>query len=359
MSPSSNGRRRSSGSGGGGEGVNYSYKYIEHQVSKFDTLAGVAIKYGVEVADIKRMNGLATDLQMFALKTLQIPLPGRHPPSPSLSNGSASHGGNSTEKTSSRLGQSNILGSFQLPRSKTPQQKVSPAMSTLQKFYGLQSPNLKDTAEGTEMSVYKTGSSDYFDDELLLKASPISGPPLNHHQNSRNSVDGFVPENGQVVEHWNLAEPGDGEGEKSDEKPVRRRPKPEVDSGAGTPERLLKGENSGGSSGFSASTGKGLAMRPKSASRTTLFSDSESGWLNSIPVGLGDSIITDGLSTVRKSSSTSSLKDQETNNSTSAWPTSKWSLKPDLQALSTAAIGPIFDGLPKPISGRRNKAALD
>ena len=267
--------------------------------------------------------------------------------------------GNSTEKTSSHLGQSNILGSFQLPRSKTPQQ-VSPAMSTLQKFYGLQSPNLKDTAEGTEMSVYKTGSSDYFDDELLLKTSPISGPPSNHHQNSRNSVNGFLPENGQVVEHWNLAEPGDGEGEKSDEKPVRRRPKPEVDSGAGTPERLLKGENSGGSSGFSASTGKGLAMRPKSASRTTLFSDSESGWLNSIPVGLGDSIIADGLSAVRKSSSTSSLKDQETNNSTSAWPTSKWSLKPDLQSLSTAAITrPIFDGLPKPISGRRNKAALD
>ena len=49
MSPSANGRRRSSGSGGGREGVNYSYKYIEHQVSKFDTLAGIAIKYGVEV----------------------------------------------------------------------------------------------------------------------------------------------------------------------------------------------------------------------------------------------------------------------------------------------------------------------
>jgi len=28
------------------------------------------------------MNGLASDLQMFALKTLRIPLPGRHPPSP-------------------------------------------------------------------------------------------------------------------------------------------------------------------------------------------------------------------------------------------------------------------------------------
>ncbi|KAB1203745.1 LysM and putative peptidoglycan-binding domain-containing protein 2 [Morella rubra] len=66
--------------------------YIEHPVSKLDTLAGIAIKYGVEVADIKKMNGLVTDLQMFALKSLQIPLPGRHPPSPCLSNGSISPG---------------------------------------------------------------------------------------------------------------------------------------------------------------------------------------------------------------------------------------------------------------------------
>jgi len=36
----------------------------------------------IQVADVKRMNGLASDLQMFALKTLRIPLPGRHPPSP-------------------------------------------------------------------------------------------------------------------------------------------------------------------------------------------------------------------------------------------------------------------------------------
>ncbi|KAJ6419628.1 hypothetical protein OIU84_029695 [Salix udensis] len=68
-----------SSNGGGG--------FIEHPVSKLDTLAGVAIKYGVEVADIKKMNGLVTDLQMFALKSLQIPLPGRHPPSSILSNG--------------------------------------------------------------------------------------------------------------------------------------------------------------------------------------------------------------------------------------------------------------------------------
>ncbi|RZC92360.1 hypothetical protein C5167_003966, partial [Papaver somniferum] len=44
------------------------------------------------VADVNRMNGLVTDLQMFALKTLQIPLPVRRPPSASLSNGHPSPG---------------------------------------------------------------------------------------------------------------------------------------------------------------------------------------------------------------------------------------------------------------------------
>ena len=39
------------------------------------------------MADIKRLNGLVTDLQMFALKTLKIPLPGKHPVSPTWCNG--------------------------------------------------------------------------------------------------------------------------------------------------------------------------------------------------------------------------------------------------------------------------------
>lgn len=43
MSPSNG--LQNGGGGGGGNGLSY----IEHQVSKFDTLAGVAIKYGVEV----------------------------------------------------------------------------------------------------------------------------------------------------------------------------------------------------------------------------------------------------------------------------------------------------------------------
>ncbi|KAI3746536.1 hypothetical protein L6452_08970 [Arctium lappa] len=62
--------------GGGSSVGDGGLGYIGHTVTKFDTLAGVAIKYDVEVADIKRMNGLTTDLHMFARKTLQIPLPG-------------------------------------------------------------------------------------------------------------------------------------------------------------------------------------------------------------------------------------------------------------------------------------------
>ncbi|KAK9266234.1 hypothetical protein L1049_000021 [Liquidambar formosana] len=158
---------------GSGAGVNY----IEHHVSKMDTLAGVAIKYGVEVADIKRMNGLATDLQMFALKSLHIPLPGRHPPSPSLSHGSASPGENGNEKTPPHQGHSNVLESLQSQRLKSSQQKVSLAMSTLQNYYGLKSPSQKGSADGTEMAVFKTGKSDYCDDGLLPNTSTISDPP--------------------------------------------------------------------------------------------------------------------------------------------------------------------------------------
>lgn len=39
-----------------------------------------------QVSDVKKLNGLVSDVQMFALKTLYIPLPGRHPPSPLVTN---------------------------------------------------------------------------------------------------------------------------------------------------------------------------------------------------------------------------------------------------------------------------------
>ncbi|PQP98333.1 uncharacterized protein Pyn_18069 [Prunus yedoensis var. nudiflora] len=81
-----------------------------------------------------------------------------------------------------------------------------------------------------------------------------------------------------------------------------------------------------------------LGLRPKAANRTALGTDVEAGGMNPIPVGLGDSFITDGLSGVRKSSSTSNLQDHDSSSSAFIWSTSKWSLKPDLQAFSTAAI---------------------
>ncbi|KAG8382598.1 hypothetical protein BUALT_Bualt05G0094200 [Buddleja alternifolia] len=327
-----------------GVGVIGGTNYILHTVSKFDTLAGVAIKYGVEVADIKRLNGLVTDLQMFALKTLQIPLPGRHPPSPSLSNGHDTpqryfcfhshlwggvegqrrglliHGSlrlsdlmrllirpSSSRKTPITRRHSDLFDSFQSLESSS-ERKISPAMSTLQGFYGLKSAD--QTAH-------------YLEDGPFTKSSSIPNPRLRQYRKSKSISNSLVSQEVEISD--------------SDS------------SSNHTPEKLLKEENSSGSA-ISAITGKGLALRPKSASRNV------SGGIES---DLADSFVMDGVNGVRKSSSTSSLQDSDNGMLLSIWPTSKWSLKPDFQALSTAAITrPIFDGLPKPMS-RRNKAALD
>lgn len=306
-------------------GGNGGHSFIEHQVSKMDTLAGVAIKYGVEVADIKKMNGLVTDLQMFALKSLQIPLPGRHPPSPCLSNGSDTPG---------RSNNHGLLDSFQSLGS---QRKVSPAMSSLQGYYGLKPPiDEKTLAEGFEMAVYRKAEDGGFSRQSL---SPTN-PPLSLHRKSRSVANGL---NGD---------------ESESDKLVRRMQKYEADfSCTRTPEMMLKEDNSNSGGGFSAITGKGLALRPKAAGRTS--SDAAAaeagGGFNPIPMRMAD----ESFGGVRKSSSTSSLQDQD-NNGLSIWSASKWNLKADPHARSAGAITrPIFDALPKPITGRRNKAALD
>ncbi|KAK4400216.1 hypothetical protein Sango_1127700 [Sesamum angolense] len=274
-------------------GVNGGVNCIIHTVSKFDTLAGVAIKYGVEVADIKRLNGLVTDLQMFALKTLQIPLPGRHPPSPTC-------------------------------------------------------PVVKILLPAKQLS------ADPIQPEDFAKSSPVSNPPLSQHRKSKSVA--LLLENDDLMDQVSLQEAESSDSDKWIEKLVRRRQKSEADFTARTPEKLLKEDNTN-SSAISAITGKNLALRPKSANRTV--SGGVDGALNPIPIGLGDSFITDMVGGVRKSSSTSCLQDPDNGTLSSLWPTSRWSLKPDFQALSTSAITrPIFDGLPKPMT-RRNKAALD
>ena len=249
----------------------------------------------------------------------------------------------SIERKPLRIGQSAMKEPLQSLGLKPPQPNISPAMSILQKFYGLKSSNSRDTL-----------NSDHSSGEWLPKASPILDLPSasNDYPRSTNLVYDLLTGDDEYVP---LAEIGDTGVEKSDEKSVRRRQKAEVDNGTSTPEKIMKEGNGNGSNGLS-SNGKTLAMRPKSASRAALFPESESGWLDSIPVGLGESIFTDGFSGVRKSSSASSLREQEKNNSAAAWPPAIWGLKPDLQA---AISKPIFDGLPIPISGRRSKAALD
>ncbi|KAJ8548881.1 hypothetical protein K7X08_029862 [Anisodus acutangulus] len=325
----------------GGGDYNMTSSYIQHPVSKFDTLAGVAIRYGVEVADIKRINGLVSDLQMFALKTLHIPLPGRHPPSPVLSNGQDTQGPSSSDQTSSSHRHSDIFDSFQsLKLKSSPQPKVSPAMNSLQGYYGLEPPDQKAASEGFEMAVYRKGGSHYLEDGPFYKSSPHSNPPLSLQRKSKSVANGFMSENGDPTQ--DTRENG------SDRwfvKLVRRRQKSETDF-TRTPEMLLKEDNSN-SGWFSAVTGKGLALRPKSANRTLSGADAEASSVSPIPIGLGDSLLNDSASVVRKSSSTSNLQDSD-----SSTLSSLWNLKPDFQAISTSAI-------PKPITGRRNKAALD
>ncbi|XP_010906748.1 uncharacterized protein [Elaeis guineensis] len=310
-------------------------KYIEHRVSKMDTLAGVAIKYGVEVADIRRLNGLVTDLQMFARKSLQIPLPGRHPPSPILSNGSANNG----EQTPLHQPHIDVLDSFHSLKLKPPRCKISPAMSSLQGYYGLTPPKRGPTPEGTEMAVFKARRSLCLEDEPLPGESLISDPLHSWNQKSRSVANGFSSDNGEIVEDKIVVEAADNsEAERS----IRRRQKADAQPSHRTPELLL--ENSSG--GYSGRTAKGLALRPpKSGSRT----DMDMGRPNGVP--FGESLVADGFSTVRKSSSTSNLQDPD--NSSSIRPTNKWTLKHD------AFARPLFDGLPKPTSVRRNKAALD
>ncbi|XP_057484798.1 uncharacterized protein LOC130771229 [Actinidia eriantha] len=317
-------------------GVDCGSSYIEHRVSKMDTLAGVAIKYGVEVADIKRINGLVTDLQMFARKSIHIPQPGRHPPSTTLSNGLDNQGTSCSEQTPPSRRHSDLFESFSsLKLKSTPPQTISPAMSNLQGYYSLKPIDHKTPSEGLEMAVYR----DYLKDGPFSQPSPLCNPPLSHHTNSRSCLaNGFLPENGKLAEDM-LVEVREGDSDKWNENLLRRRQKSEADFSSRAPEKLQEDNSSGG--GFSAIIGKGLALRPKAAaSLTSSGVDAEAGLLNPITIGLGDSLFFEGFNGVIKLSNSSS---------SFIWPTSKWSLKPaDLQALSTAAI-----------TSLRNKAALD
>lgn len=200
------------------------------------------------------------------------------------------------------------------------QRKASPAGNSLQGFYKINPTEKKTISDDFHVAENKNGASNFSHD------SAWTHQPLSPLRKTRSLVDIILSE--------------------IDEQP---------DSAPGTPVTLLKEDNSS-SCGFPSRTGQGLALRQKAASRTSSTADLEAGGSNFGQTGLEDTIQTDGPLNVRKSLSTSCLCD-EGSNPTPIWPTSKWSLTPDFQAFAVAK--PMFDGLPKPTTGRRNKAAFD
>uniref|UniRef100_A0A0E0K7Q6 LysM domain-containing protein n=1 Tax=Oryza punctata TaxID=4537 RepID=A0A0E0K7Q6_ORYPU len=288
-------------------------RYILHRVCRFDTLAGVAIKYGVEVADVKLVNGLTTDLQMFAHKTLRIPLPGRHPPAtapsnppPPSSSPAATH--RPRERATRRPPKNAALD----PLLKPPRSTVSPSMDLLQNYYGLARPPKGDPEnEGTEMATYSIGQ----------------------HRKARSLSTGFSLVNGEVDDA---------------EKPIRRRQKSDAEFST----------REGNSGGVLMKAGPGLALRPKSGSRPEINNSQQDLVATAVP-SYGD-----GLQSVRKSSSTPEFQDSD-NSITSVWLKSKWNLKPDAFTLPLPILlldsipKPIFDTFPKQIAAWRNKAARD
>lgn len=243
-----------------------------------------------------------------------------------------------------------VFDSFQSLRLKLSEKKVSPAMNSLQGYYGLK-PKNRRASEGFEMAVYKKESSHLQEDDQYLTPFPATNTPLSHHRKSRSLVDAVIAEVNQSPNPSKT-----GRGDVNSDKPMRRRQKSEADFSSRAPELLLKEENRSSNGGFSAIAGKGLALRSKAASRANLSAETETG---AIPINLMDASVGDSFTSVRKSVSASSLQEPDCNsNSSSLWPTSKWTLKPDLLTQAAMASS-IFDGLPKPLTGRRNKKAVD
>ncbi|CAL9064162.1 uncharacterized protein LOC135665682 [Musa acuminata AAA Group] len=312
-------------------------KYIEHNVSKLDTLAGIAIKYGVEVADIKRINGLVMDLQMFAHKSLLIPLPGRHPSSPPIrSNGFVDN----RDRTPICRPRRDVLDSPQPLKSKSQQHhEISSAMCSLRRYYDLPQHERSPTAEGTEMTLYKTGGALNSKDEPLPKVSPASN---SQPRRSRGFINSFLSEEGDLMQELLVSRSGDssdGENSKTD-KPVRRRQRADADP-FGISEAVVKDE----SQSLLGRMVRGLTPKQLLVS----YTDTESARQSTS--SLEESLVANGFLAVRKSSSTPSLQESEND---SVWTSSsKWTSKPD------TVTRPIFYGLSKQISVWRSKAALD
>ncbi|XBI42460.1 uncharacterized protein LOC119330316 [Triticum dicoccoides] len=280
--------------------------FLQHQVSRMDTLAGIAIKYGVEISDIKRANSLVTDSQMYAHKALLIPLPGRPMPSSVKLNGSSLRSKRAWAPNNQQNG--DIVNSLDSDKSR--QQQSSLAMSSLQSYYGLSSQGGDDMDLSTEMSLYSKGSSQGIGSEIL----PISSSPPDSTQSTGR---------------------GNGATKEKQDGSIRRRQKVEAD----TQDDLLSD---------SIKMIKSFLPRPVSSMRL----NTDAGSPDPAARSSGGSFLDGFKSVVRRSPSAPSFADSE-NNGVSMWSSSKWTFNHE------SFTRPLLDGLPKPATGRRMKAALD
>lgn len=242
--------------------------------------------------------------------------------------------------------------SFQSLRIKLPpERKISPAMSSLQGYYGLKPTAQSPMSERFEMVVYRNGEARNLGDWHLLESFPTSRLPLDSNRRSKSYANVYLAHPDELNDNINVADVRKSEPNNWNKKLVRRRQKSEANFASQPPETVL--EENGSSDGLVVSpiTGKSLSPRHKSTYRSVSAAEAMKTGLSPAPFVLGDSLLGDQISGVRKSSSTSNLEHQSP-----IWPASKW----DLQVLSTVAIAkPILDGLPNTMSGRRNKTAVD
>mmetsp|Transcript_437 Transcript_437/g.806 ORF Transcript_437/g.806 Transcript_437/m.806 type:complete len:434 (+) Transcript_437:198-1499(+) len=107
--------------------------FIFHKVNKLDTLAGIAIKYNVQVGDVKLANGLHSDMSLYARDHIKIPKKKLPPsmyykPESKHSAGGGHHGGAGPPSLNGGGG-------------------MSVAMTQLKNYYGLERVSLEDRGE--------------------------------------------------------------------------------------------------------------------------------------------------------------------------------------------------------------------
>ncbi|CAD6338170.1 unnamed protein product [Miscanthus lutarioriparius] len=274
---------------------------LEHEVTRMDTLAGIAIKYGVEISDIKRANSLVTDSQMFAHKTLLIPLPGMPMPSSVKLNSSG-------QRTK---------------RARPPNHRQNrDALDSLD-------------SSNTEMSTYHKGGGFHINlSETLLNPSTAPGT-----KGIDRNWDFDAPANGFSATNAANGANGNGAPKPKQDSSVRRRQKVEAE-----PNRADAQDD------FLADPIKAIkSLLPRPISSIRLNMDTcnpDSSQKSSMSFLSGFKSVT-----VRKSPSAPNFADAE--NGVSMWSSSKWTFNHD------SFTRPLLDGLPKPASARRTKTALD